>query len=123
MGKCLVEKASDQDKQTLVKWIFFAISLNPAIKPLSNITADQRSQSNKDLAKMFEHLVGESCLKESQQALKYEGNQAFSNSFQLLGQIAGREVFTSPEVDAGTSEFTKYLDIPGLQKKLGLPAK
>jgi len=123
LGKCFVESSTPEDKQQLVQWIFFAIALNPDIKPYANITAEQRDAANKGMARLFEKLLGESCLKQAQMAIKYEGTSAFTDSFRLLGQVAGQEIFASPEVAAGTSEFAKELDAKGLQKKLGLPEK
>jgi hypothetical protein len=123
LGKCMVSGSTAQQKQQLVQWIFFAISLNPAIKPYANITAAQREAANKDIAGLFEKLLGETCNKEAREAIKYEGVAAFSESFRLFGQVAGQEIFASPEVSAGAAEYTKHLDVEGLQKKLGLPAE
>jgi hypothetical protein len=122
LGKCMVNASTAQQKQQLVQWIFFAISLNPAIKPYANITPTQRDAANKDIAGLFEKLLGETCNKEAREAIKYEGVAAFSESFRLFGQVAGQEIFASPEVSAGAAEYTRHLDVDGLQKKLGLPA-
>jgi len=122
LGKCLVEASSSEEKQQLVQWIFFAISLNPAIKPYATITTEQRGATDRNMAQLFEKLLGDTCNKETREAMKYEGSSAFEASFRLLGQVAGREIFESPEVAAGSAEFTKHLDIQGLQKKLGMPA-
>jgi hypothetical protein len=123
LGKCLVSASTAQEKQQLVQWIFFSISLNPAIKPYSNITQEQREASDRDMAKLLGKLLGESCTNETKQAVKYEGSTAFSTSFRLLGEVAGREMFSSPEVSAGAEAFTNYLDVKALQEKLGIPAK
>jgi len=123
LGKCLVNASSAEEKQQLVQWMFFSIALNPTIQPYANITPAQRDGANKAVAKLFEKLLGESCSKETQQAIRYEGNTAFAESFRLLGQVAGQEMFASPDVAAGSAEFTKHLDVEALQKKLGLPAK
>ena len=120
LGKCLVESSSEQDKQQLVEWIFFAIALNPDIAPYATITPEQRTAANKGMARLFEKLVGETCAKQASAALKYEGPSAFGSSFELLGQVAGRELFASPEGAAGTAAFAEQLDIPALQAKLGL---
>jgi hypothetical protein len=122
LGKCMVSSSSAQQKQQLVQWIFFAISLNPSIKPYANITPAQRDAANKDIAGLFEKLLGDTCNKEAREAIKYEGVAAFGESFRLFGQVAGQEIFASPEVSAGAAEYTKHLDVEGLQKKLGLPA-
>lgn len=120
LGKCLVESSSEQDKQQLVQWIFFAIALNPDIAPYATIHPEQRTAANKDMARLFEKLVGETCAKQASAALKYEGASAFGDSFELLGRVAGQQIFASPEVAAGTAKFTEQLDIPALQAKLGL---
>lgn len=120
LGKCLVESSSAQDKQQLVQWIFFAIALNPDIAPYATITPDQRAAANKGMARLFEKLVGDTCAKQASAALQYEGPSAFGNSFELLGRVAGQQIFASPEVAAGTAAFTQQLDIPALQAKLGL---
>jgi hypothetical protein len=121
LGKCLVESSTAQDKQQLVQWIFFSISLNPDIAPYSRITPEQRAAADTGMARLFEKLIGENCAQEAGAALKYEGSSAFSASFELLGRVAGQELFASPEVAAGTANFARQLDIPALQAKLGLP--
>jgi hypothetical protein len=123
LGKCLVNASTAEDKQQLVQWVFFAISLNPTIKPYANISAEQRVATDKKMAAVFEKLLGESCVREATEAMKYEGNLAFSESFRLLGQVAGREIFASPEVAAGTENFTQYIDIEKLREKLGVTTK
>ena len=120
LGKCLVESSSAQDKQQLMRWIFFAIALNPDIASYATITPEQRAGANKDMAHLFEKLVGETCAKQAKAALQYEGTSAFGDSFELLGRVAGQQMFASPEVAAGTAKFTEELDIPALQAKLGL---
>lgn len=120
LGKCLVESSNAEDKQQLVQWIFFAISLNPDIAPYATVTPEQRAAADKGMARLFEKLLGETCAKQASTALKYEGPSALGGSFELLGRVAGQEIFASPEVAAGTAKFTQQLDIPALQAKLGL---
>jgi len=115
LGKCLVAATSSQDKAALVQWIYFSLSLNPQISPFATITAAQREATDKELAKLFERLVTESCASQTKQAIQYEGTEALSESFKLLGQVAAQEIFKHPAVAAGTSKFTEYLD----EKKLG----
>lgn len=123
LGKCLVKNSTAQDKQVLTQWIFFAIALNPQLNSYSNIPQDKREAADKAIAGLFSRLVGDACANEAKLAIKYEGVGAFRGAFELLGQIAGRELFAAPEVASGTSTFTKYLDSADLQKKLDLPKK
>jgi hypothetical protein len=120
LGKCLVESSDAQDKQQLVRWIFFAISLNPDIAPYAIATPEQRAAADKGMARLFEKLIGETCARQASTALKYEGPDAFGGAFELLGRVAGQELFASPEVAAGTARFVQQVDLPALQAKLGL---
>ncbi|WP_154668123.1 hypothetical protein [Pseudoduganella violaceinigra] len=123
LGKCLVKSATPEDKQQLMQWIFFAIALNPELKQYSSITPEKRDAADKAIAGVFSKLVGQSCTEEAKLVIQYEGPLAFRTAFELLGKIAASELFSAPEVAAGTSTFTKYLDSAELQKKLGLPKK
>jgi hypothetical protein len=64
-------------------------------------------------------LLTESCRQESAAVIKYEGLAAFQSSFQILGQIAGNELFASPEVAAGMAGLEKYFDGEKLQSLIG----
>jgi hypothetical protein len=119
-GKCLVSSSTDSDKQQLMEWIYSAIALNPSIRPYSSITSEQREIFDKSMATLFERLVGDSCRKEASEALKYEGASAFGTAFQLFGEVAGQQLFASPEVAKGSQEFYKHVDNDALQKKLGV---
>lgn len=121
LGKCLVASTTERDKAQLVEWIFQSIALNPKIAPHAQITPAQRDATDRALARMFEHLLAESCAPQARQALKYEGASAISESFKLLGQVAAQEMFSDPAVAAGTAKFTEYVDEARLQEALGLP--
>ena len=121
LSKCLVASTSDQDKAQLVEWIFFALSLNPKISPYAQVSPTQREEADRNLAKLFERLVGDSCSAQTKQAVQYEGVAALSESFKLLGQVAAQEIFKDPAVAAGTSKFAEYLDEKKINQALGLP--
>ena len=118
LGKCLVSSSSDQDKQELMEWIFSAISLHPPISPYADISPEKREAIDRNMAKLVERLVGDTCRKEAAEALKYEGPEAFGLAFQLLGQVAGQQIYASPAVSVGAARFHQYLDLEALQKKL-----
>ena len=121
LGKCLVSTSTDDEKQKLVEWIFSAIALNPSVSSYVNIPPEKRTQIDKDMAGLFEKLLGETCKSEAAEALKYEGSASWGTAFQLLGQVAGQQIFSAPEVSKGAEGFMKYMDTEALQKKLGLP--
>lgn len=120
LGKCLVSRSTDEDKQKLMAWIFSAIALNPNVAPYTNLPAKQRDAIDRDMAAVFERLIGQSCRSEAAEAIKYEGAAAFGAAFQLLGQVAGQQIFVSPEVAKGSEAFLKYVDTQRLQQQLGI---
>jgi hypothetical protein len=120
LGKCLVSTSTDQDKHKLVQWVFAAIALNPSVSSYVNLPVENRTEIDKNMAGLFEKLLGDTCKAEASEALKYEGTSSFGVAFQLLGTVAGQQIFAAPEVAKGSEGFLKYLDTDGLQKKLGL---
>ena len=114
MAKCLVRSTTTQDRSVLVKWIFAAAASNPEVKSMVSVTERQRNKLNKSIAKLFERLLTDSCRKETQAAYKYEGKATISSSFNLLGQVAGRELFSDPNVTKSVSGLAQYID----QKKM-----
>ncbi len=121
LGKCMIERSTDADKQQLVEWIFSAIALNPQISQYARITPEQRHQIDAKMATLFERLLFDYCPNEAAKAFKYEGNEAMGASFELLGKVAGTQIFNSPEVSAATQGFIQLIDIPRLQELMGIP--
>jgi len=111
LSRCLVESTTQQDKVRLVKWIFTATSLHPELITMSSVSNEQRNQSNKDAADLFVKLFTESCIEQSEKAVKYEGGVAIQQSFQLFGQVAASEVFANPAVVSGMAELEKHFDL------------
>jgi hypothetical protein len=122
LSKCLVASTTAADKQALVRWMFAMAALNPTVKPISNVTDNQRVGFDKQTARLFERLLTVSCRSQTKLALQYEGGGTIESSFSLLGQVAGRELFSDPQVAKGMADFGKYLDKTKFQA-LGLPAK
>ena len=69
---------------------------------------------------MVKALLTKSCLKETRDAVQYEGPTTLETSFSVLGQVAGRELFASPNVAAGMKELEGMLDIKSLQRDIGI---
>lgn len=110
LTKCLVGTTTPQDRVALVQWMVSAALLHPAVKPFASVSAEQLDLANKRTADLFLKVLTESCRQESVAVLKYEGLPALQSSFQILGQIAGQELFSSPEVTAGMAGMKKYFD-------------
>ncbi len=120
LAKCLVKSTTDADKNSLVKWMFAAAALHPAVKSIASVSDAERDDLNKNAAKLFERLITESCKTETQEAVKYEGPNTLQTSFEVLGQVAGRGLFADPAVARSLADFASYLDKKKLEQSFGL---
>lgn len=119
LSKCLVASTTTADKNALVKWMFATAALHPAVKSIASITPAERDAFTRSTAHLFERLLTESCRAPAQQAMKYEGAMALQTGFQMLGQVAARELFADPSVAGGLAEFGSHLNGQKLQQLLG----
>ena len=118
LSKCLVRSTTDADKTLLVQWMFAMVTLHPQVKSMTAISDAERTEIVRKTAGIFERLLTVSCQSEAQQALKYEGNSAFEASFGVLGQVAARELFSSPQVTTGVAGLEKYIDAEKVKKAM-----
>jgi hypothetical protein len=119
LAKCLVKSTSSADKNFLVKWIFSIASVHPEVQSIASVSEAQRAALSKNAAKLFERLLTESCRAEAQQAFKYEGSHTLESSFSVLGQVAGRELFSNPSVAKGLADFANQIDKQKVEKLFG----
>ena len=118
LAKCLVESTTTADKNALVKWMFAMAALHPAVKSIASITEAERTQSSRNTAQLFERLLTESCRTQTRQAVKYEGAAALQTGFQLLGQVAARELFADPSVARGLADLENHIDSQKMKQAL-----
>ena len=110
MARCLVGSTSPADRSALVRWLFAAGAMHPEVRAIVSVSPAERDELNRGMARLLERLLAESCRAQTQQAAKYEGSGSFEAAFQVLGQVAGRELFSHPAVAASMNEVTKHLD-------------
>ena len=115
LAKCLVRSTTPQDRAALVRWMFIALSNHPAVKSVASVTKAQAEDANRTTGELFMRLLTTACKDDTQRALQYEGTGAISSGFQVLGQVAGRELMGSPDVAASFAGLEKYLDASRIQ--------
>jgi hypothetical protein len=123
MAKCLVKSTDPADRSVLVRWLFAAGASHPDVVATVSISGSQREDLNRAIAKLLERLLTESCRTQTQDAAKYEGRASFEAAFQVLGQVAGRELFSHPAVAGSMAEVDKYLDKKKLEGLVDAPKK
>jgi hypothetical protein len=77
---------------------------------VSSTTPADIDSSNAEIGDMFMRLLTDSCRDKARNALKYEGLAAIQLSLQLLGQVAGAELASNPEVQSRMAGMAKHID-------------
>ena len=118
LGKKLVSSTTPADKAICVRWMFVAMALHPDLKDMASVSPAQREEANQAFVKLVMRMLTETCAVEAREAVKYEGTSAIEGAFNIFGQVAGRELFTNPEVAKSLAALSEYLDAKKLQKAL-----
>ncbi len=118
LSRCLVESSTPSDKMVLVKWMFTAMSLHPAVKSIASVSKKQLDISNKETGDLLVKLLTISCKEQAIKAIKYEGAAALHSSFNVFGQVAAKELFSNPDVAAGMAGLNKYMNSEEINKAL-----
>ncbi len=110
LGRCMVEKSTDADKTQLARWMFAAMSKDPSLAKMANITQADRDKLNKGTADLFSRLMLVDCRQQAIAAVKNEGTSAFGQGGQVLGAAAAHKLMSSPEGEAELSKLDDYID-------------
>ncbi|MBW8192640.1 hypothetical protein K0504_16500 [Neiella marina] len=118
LAKCLVSSTTQDDRAALVRWMFIAASHHPAVADIANVSAAQVNEGNKQTGLLFTKLMTETCKEQTKNAIAYEGQLAIQGGFQVLGQVAGQELFSSPAVAAAMAGIQQHVDNEKLEAVL-----
>jgi hypothetical protein len=110
LGRCMVEKSTDADKTQLARWMFAAMSKDPSLSKMANITQADRDKLNKGAADLFSRLMLLDCRLQAVAAVKNEGTSAFGQAGQVLGAAAAHKLMSSPEGEAELGKLDDYID-------------
>ncbi len=118
LSKCLVSSTTPEERTDLVKWIFAAMGTHPAVKTMSAVTPQQLDKANQSIGQLITQLLTQTCVDQAQKATQFEGPATIQMSFQLLGQVAAREIFADPAVINAMKGLSKYVDEKALVASL-----
>jgi hypothetical protein len=118
LAKCLVSSTTSSQKRLLVRWIFATVGVHPEVRELVVVSPALRDELDKGVAKVFETLLTESCVDETREALRYEGEATMHTSFAVLGQVAMRELIENAEVDKAMTGMARHLDAERIESAL-----
>ena len=106
LSECLLGATSEEDKLSLVKWMFTAIALLPAVEEIPEVSLSAREQANREMADLIIKLRSRACFAETRQN---EGSIALQTSFAVLGQVAATNLFSDQSVAAGLASLERAL--------------
>jgi len=121
LAKCLVESTTKEDRTALVRWMFAAAGSHPAVASIANVSPHAMDEANASTGALFMRLLTDSCKDKAKRALAYEGPSAIQLSFQVLGQVAAGELFSSPEVRAAMAGLQQHVDNKKLEELKNSP--
>ena len=98
LSKCMVIKTTKPDRDLLILWLFSAMSSHPDVEGVTNITPEKKHELKDKTADLLMELLTVRCAQECMQAIEYEGEEAFTASFGVLGEVAMHGLMTHPDV-------------------------
>ncbi len=115
MAKCFVSSTSSKDNILLGRWLVRVYSEHSESKGLTYISDYNKKIIDRDVAKLFTRLLTQDCEYEVKKAYKYEGLSVMGNAFQVLGEVAGKELLEDRNVSKAINKFTEYVDYEKLE--------
>lgn len=122
LAKCLVASTSSDDRVALVRWMFTSFAAHPDVAPLSAATTAQVDAIDTQVGAIFTRLLTQSCREQTQAALRYEGSAAIETAFQVLGQVAAKELGTNPAVQKRLAALGEKIDQRAIEALVQAPA-
>lgn len=118
LGACLSDHTNGKERKDLVRWMFAAMSVHPALKDLAVVPPALHASTDQTVGQLISRLLSEDCRVEARTALQVDGPKAFETAFSSLGRIAVQELMTHPEVSASVMGYMRYVDPKKLEKAL-----
>jgi hypothetical protein len=118
LSKCLAEKSTDAERTQLAVWLYEEMSANPTLKPMSNVTDAQRTESRKAVASLVQRLLIDDCRPQAAAALKNEGGGVALRSFWGIAQDSIGSLARDPAVTTNMSQIGQYFDTAKLAAAL-----
>ena len=115
MAKCLVKSTNSNDNISLVRWIVRVYGEHPDSNDFINLSINDKEKIDKEIAALFTRLLAQDCRNETKQALNYEGDQVMFTAFQVVGQVAGKELQEDKNVAGAIEQFINYVNYEKLE--------
>lgn len=115
MSRCLVLATNSRDNSLLGRWLVRVYGEHSDSKDLTNLSSYDKELIDRDVARLFTRLLSQDCKAETKKALKFEGDAVMFNAFQVLGEVAGKELIENKDVSKAINKFTEYIEYEKLE--------
>ena len=122
LAVCLVKSTSEQDRTLLMRWIFAAMATHPQVRDLGHVSPAQAAKLSAEVADLFVALLADRCGNETRDAVRYEGADTISASFEVLGKVAMQGLMADAAVTAYMGEMARNLDAEKMKALFATPA-
>ena len=116
LAKCIVESTSEREKNKMINWFFIVISEHPELQPLADISQNQKLAAHQNMAEITTEILTKSCLQETKNGIKYEGDSVVEFAFGFLGRNAMQGIMSHEKVTHSIQVFMQFVDEDEFQK-------
>lgn len=107
LTKCLVQSATEEDRVALATWMGVLIAQHDKVSEHVRTSYNDLVTTTDSAVDAVTTLTFQVCENEAREAIKYEGPEAYKNSFQYLATIAIQELMTNPSVSKAIVLYQK----------------
>ena len=115
LGKCIVRSTTQIEKGKLVQWTFIAFSDHQLLKTIFDLSEGDKTTADKQMAKIVMRLFTVACKSELKEAVKFEGQKAVRDAFELLGKVSMGALMTDQNVQKAMGRYVKFMDLEKLK--------
>lgn len=112
---CLLKNTSERDKIILARWLMTAMSEHSSIKSKINLPVRTKQEFQQAFANYVEYILGDKCLKEAKNAMKYD-EKGFEKAFEVLGEVAMINLMEDANVMKSLEEWVNYVSEDFIKK-------
>lgn len=99
---CLVRSITDQDRTTLVRWIFAIYAAHDKVADMAKVTPAQQASLSKQAGETMNRLLTQDCRAEAVDAIRNSADPAdkvLEKAFGEVGEVAVTQLMGDPKVE------------------------
>lgn len=110
LATCLVDNLNGKERKNLARWIFFSMAAHPELSAYADASPADIEESDQYVGKVITRLLTVDCPDQLRKASSADA-KAVQKAFELVGQVAMRELMTNQNVAKALSNYSRHADI------------